>query len=94
MVLALDGKGSRQSARRFLERILTHRTQWDSLITGETYIPMLEKRERQIAAPPSTDSNAQGIPAAGARNDEHVVIASIILRPSLRDPLPPSMDDP
>jgi len=31
---------------------------------------MLEKRERQIAAPPSTDSNAQGIPAAGARNDE------------------------
>jgi len=31
---------------------------------------MPEKRERQIAAPPSTDSNAQGIPAAGARNDE------------------------
>ena len=70
MVFALDGKGSRQSARRFLERSLTHRTQWDSLITGETYTPMLEKRERQIAAPPSTDSNAQGIPAAGARNDE------------------------
>jgi hypothetical protein len=54
---------------------------------------MLEKRERQIAAPPSWDFNPQNILTAGARNDEHVVIASLIPKPSLRDPLPPSMDD-
>ena len=103
MVFALDGKGSRQSARRFLERSLTHRTKWDSLITGETYIPMLEKRERQIAAPPSGNSGFHVVPAAGARNDQHIVITSASVgasfrfslitlcvhpKPSLRDPLP------
>jgi len=69
MVIA-SGKGSRQSARRFLERPLTHRTQWDSLITGETYIRMPEKRERQIATPPYRSSGFHVIPKTGARNDE------------------------
>jgi hypothetical protein len=64
---------------------------------------MLEKRERQIAAPPSGNSGFHVVPAAGARNDQHIVITSASVgasfrfslitlcvhpKPSLRDPLP------
>ena len=36
---------------------------------------MRDLKNRQIAAPPSSDSNTRVIPAAGARNDESLVIA-------------------